>query len=245
METTAATVAPPCFKFKGAAYTLTSLQLLDNDLSGFAAQIAEQVSKAPKFFDQTPVVIDCQIIADKPGPLDLPFVITTLKSFNIIPIGLRGGRAEHQKMAQLAGLAFFQGGRAEENTGRTTESKTKDHATQQSAANAPQTLFIKQPVRSGQQIYAKGKNLVILGTVSAGAEILADGDIHIYGTLRGRALAGCLGNADSHIFCRDLQAELVSVAGQYQVSETLKETCWGDPVHVFVKDDKLKIERFG
>ena len=248
MENTAPTLAPPCFKFKGSGYTLTSLQLLDNDLSHFSEQIAEQVSKAPKFFDQAPVVIDCQIIADKPGPLDLQLLITTLKQYNIIPIGMRGGRPEHQKQAKMADLAHFQSGRTEETAiqsakGTRGTMTAASHRAKHSAQ--PQTLIVKKPVRSGQQVYAKGKNLVIMGTVSAGAEILADGDIHVYGSLRGRALAGCLGNQDNHIFCQHLEAELVSIAGQYQVSETLKDGLWKQATHIFVRDDKLILEKIG
>lgn len=245
MNQTASTITPACFKFKGAGYTLTSLQLLDNDLSNFAAHIAEQVSKAPKFFDRTPVVIDCQIIADKPGPLDLDLILSTLRQFNIIPIGLRGGRKEHQQQAQMADLAHFQTNTSDSNaTAPTSRAKAMMNANNHAQFVAePQTMCIKQPVRSGQQIYAKGKNLVIMGSVSAGAEILADGDIHVYGCLRGRALAGCKGNQESHIFCQQLEAELVSIAGQYQLSETLKEGLWQTAAHIFVKDDQLTVEK--
>ena len=108
-------------------------------------------------------------------------------------------------------------------------------------ASESRAKIIYQPVRSGQQIYAKGGDLIIIGSVSAGAECLADGNIHIYGALRGRALAGILGNEQAHIFCSSLEAELVSIAGHYMVSENLKEDYWQRSSDVFIKDNSLTI----
>jgi septum site-determining protein MinC len=102
--------------------------------------------------------------------------------------------------------------------------------------------LITQPVRSGQQIYAPDGDLILLGPISEGAEVLADGNIHIYGTLRGRALAGVKGNVEARIFCQDLKAQLLSIAGCYRVLEQLEADVRGKPVHVRLKDDSLVIE---
>jgi septum site-determining protein MinC len=101
--------------------------------------------------------------------------------------------------------------------------------------------LITQPVRSGQQIYAQGGDLIVLASVSHGAELLADGHIHVYGSMRGRALAGVLGDKDAMIFCRSLEAELISIAGQYRLSEDLKETCWKQPACIQLQDGRLNI----
>jgi septum site-determining protein MinC len=102
--------------------------------------------------------------------------------------------------------------------------------------------LITQPVRSGQQIYARGGDLVVCAPVSPGAELLADGHIHVYGPLRGRALSGVLGNVNAYIFCQSLEAELISVAGQYRISENLKDTCWKQPAKIYLQEGHLQIQ---
>jgi septum site-determining protein MinC len=84
-------------------------------------------------------------------------------------------------------------------------------------------------VRSGQQLYAENCDLTVMATVGAGAEVIADGSIHIYGTLRGRALAGAQGNTAARIFCRDFHAELVAIAGHYKVLDDVRTTCAARP----------------
>jgi len=103
-------------------------------------------------------------------------------------------------------------------------------------------LLITQPVRSGQRVYAKGTDLIVMAPVGYGAEIMADGHIHVYNTLRGRALAGVRGDTECRIFCRDLQAELVSIAGNYRISEDLEEELRGQPVQIYMRDTALIIE---
>lgn len=104
---------------------------------------------------------------------------------------------------------------------------------------APTNRVVTSPIRSGQQIYARGGDLIILTSVSAGAEVLADGNIHVYGPLRGRALAGVMGDTNARIFCSSQEAELVSVAGHFLVDETLKSTHWKKPVQIFIHDGRL------
>ena len=103
--------------------------------------------------------------------------------------------------------------------------------------------IIEQPVRSGQRIYVAAGDLVVMSQVSAGAEIMADGNIHVYGTLRGRALAGVQGNLGCRIFCHDLQAELVSIGGHYKISENIDDSLRGVPVQIYLQDQSLVIQR--
>ena len=97
------------------------------------------------------------------------------------------------------------------------------------------------PVRSGQQVYAEQRDLTVLSTVGAGAEVIADGSIHIYGALRGRALAGAQGNTEARIFCREFYAELVAVAGNYKVLEDIPAELRGKPVQVWLDNGQLKL----
>lgn len=101
---------------------------------------------------------------------------------------------------------------------------------------------VTKPVRSGQQVYAEGADLILMASVSEGAEVLADGHIHVYGTLRGRALAGVKGDTDARIFCQQLEAELVSVAGQFVLSDKIRESCWKKPAQIYLRDESIKIE---
>ena len=103
-------------------------------------------------------------------------------------------------------------------------------------------LLVDRPVRSGQQIYARDTDLIIMGQVGAGAEVIADSNIHVYGPLRGRALCGVSGNARARIFCQSLEAELVSVAGNYRMLETIPEDLRGRPAQIWLDDDRLNIE---
>ncbi len=102
--------------------------------------------------------------------------------------------------------------------------------------------IVTKPVRSGQQIYAEGADLILMASVSEGAEVLADGHIHVYGTLRGRALAGVKGDLDARIFCQQLEAELVSVAGQFVLSDTIRDSCWKKPAQIFLRDQSIEIK---
>lgn len=113
-----------------------------------------------------------------------------------------------------------------------------------SVETVPQTSkLIHQPVRSGQQVYAAGGDLIIMASVSAGAEILADGNIHVYGTLRGRALAGVKGNTKARIFCHRMSAELVSIAGQYKISEDIDKHILGQATQVYLDKDQLHFKK--
>ena len=103
-------------------------------------------------------------------------------------------------------------------------------------------MLVDRPVRSGQQLYARDTDLVVIGQVGPGAEVISDNNIHVYGPLRGRALCGVSGNVDARIFCQSLEAELVSVAGNYRMLETIPEDLRGRPAKIFLDNDRLSIE---
>ena len=133
-----------------------------------------------------------------------------------------------------AGLALFP-------AGRDTREVVSGPATVR--AQKPRTLLRTEPVRSGQQIYAAGGDLVVLAAVGAGAEVLADGNIHVYGPLRGRAIAGAAGDTSARIFCASLDAELVSIAGFYCVSESIDPAFAKQRVQISLAGEQLLFER--
>ncbi len=210
----------PCFQLKGSLFTLSILQLQNNDLNQLNQQLGEKIKLAPKFFQHAPVVVDLQKLDPQKQPIDFMALNKILRDHHLIPVGVRGTDEATQAMAQNAGFATMI------DAPELAESKEKTKKTAEAEAIPASLLperkgsrLITQPIRSGQQIYAQGGDLVVVSSVSPGAELLADGNIHVYGTLRGRALAGINGDEKARIFCQQLEAELVSIAGQYKIFE--------------------------
>jgi septum site-determining protein MinC len=224
----------PSFLLKGSSFTLTTLQLLTLDYETLHQQLSYKVGQAPNFFNHTPVVLDIQKVSTIPMELDFVKLLNIIRQHGLIPVGLRGGNPEQQSRALALGLAVLP----------ERISKEENVSAPQPVKNelSSNTKLITQPVRSGQQIYARGGCLIIMSTVGAGAEVIADGHIHVYGALRGRALAGVNGFTEARIFCGSLEAELVSVAGQYCVNDDLRGSHWGKPVSIALEGDHLQIQ---
>lgn len=229
------------FQLKGSLFTLTVLHLLNTDMHSFAEQLAQLIKQTPKFFYRMPIVFDLQKLAANNDAINWPALIQCLRENNIIPVGIRGGTPEQQDAAVNAGLAILPMTKTEGAEIKPEMSKAKPAAPKTTVINYQGSKLITQPVRSGQQIYAKNADLIVLAPVSRGAELIADGHIHIYGALRGRALAGVNGNQDARIFCQNLDAELVSIAGHYWVSEDLQTLKQKDNVSIFLESDRLHI----
>lgn len=231
---------PPAVEIKGGSVTLPIVRLLSSDTAAVVAQLAQRIEQAPEFFRSAPVVIDVSALADKSG-VDLVSLLEQLKQSGMIAVGLRGGDAALRRAAASLQLALL----TDTPPGaRVTPLEPAAHrsAPVPKPRLSTQSLLVTQPVRSGQRVYAKGTDLIVLASVGHGAEIMADGHIHVYGTLRGRALAGVLGDTECRIFCRDLQAELVSIAGHYRVNEDLDESVRGRSVQIYMQDTALIIE---
>lgn len=253
----------PCFELKGSLFTLSVLQLFDNDPELLKEQLQKRIQMAPAFFNHTPFVIDLHELPEDKQDLDFVALKELLLSLSIIPVGVKGADKSLFPKLEAAHLAILAEAKtsAQKKTIIEPESKPepepkhepetvpeaekkeepKAPETQQTPARRPAKI-VKQTIRSGQQVYAPGGDLVVIGSVSAGAEILADGNIHIYGTLRGRALAGVRGDQSAAIFCHCLQAELSSIAGIYLLSDDLPEDKIGTSVQIYLENEKLQIE---
>jgi len=233
------------FQLKGGLFPLTSLQLMGSDLQIFEQQLIHKIHQAPKFFHNAPVVIDLQKLSPT-AVINFKSLLEILFDKKLIPVGVKGGQPEQQKAAVNAGLPILP-----EHKEQITKSESSAHASlpiraleiQEKANEEPMssTRIITEPVRSGQQIYVRGGDLIVLAPVSQGAELLADGNIHIYGPLRGRALAGVTGDQNTHIFCQSLEAELISIAGQYKISEDIEPAAWQKAVDICIQGDRLHI----
>ncbi|NJD07962.1 MAG: septum site-determining protein MinC [Methylococcaceae bacterium] len=232
------------FEIRGGSVNVPALRLFCSDIPAIIALLQERIQQAPEFFRDAPVVIDLHALPVDGEPLDLAELALALHQNGLVPVGIRSGEPGYQLAAKQAHLAVFSEVRHEPSPrpaeAKTPPAKLPEPKPEPRPAAVP-TRIIQQPVRSGQRIYATG-DLIVLAPVSAGAEIMADGNIHVYGSLRGRALAGVQGNAASRIFCMDLQAELVSVAGHYKVSESLDPSVRSKPVQVYLSNDALIVE---
>lgn len=227
----------PAFDMKAGSYTLPCLVVREDDADALGAYLAEQIARLPRFFEQAPVVIDLgQYPADQPLH-SFPMIVGTIRGYGMIPVGVRGAPdalCEQARLLELAVMPKLRQRRKEQSvTGNAGIATERPHAT-------TPTLVVEQPVRSGQRIYARDGDLVLLAGVSSGAEVMADGHIHAYGPVRGRILAGVRDNAGARIFCRDMGAELVAIAGHYQVSEDLPSEFMRHPVQIALRGDALE-----
>jgi septum site-determining protein MinC len=245
---------PAAFELKAAGFTLPIIRLLNGNMDAVAEQLGIKVEQAPDFFRNTPVVIDLSGFPEGAGEVEFPLLVGLLRGYGMIPFGVRGGSKAQNAAAEAMELAIL--GDALARTGRSSGGALNlpagaDPGNAFPGNGAPDSLrrasptftMITRPVRSGQRIYAAGGDLSVVAPVSSGAELMADGNIHVYGPLRGRALAGMKGNTDARIFCQDLAAELVSVAGHYRVSENIPDDLRGVPVQVYLDQKILRIER--
>jgi len=236
------TYHPPALEFKSTTFSVPVLVLANNDVIIIEHQLKEKIQLAPEFFKNSPLVIDLQELNKQDLNIDIAELVNMLHSLSLLPIGIRGATTQQQQQA----LEFAIPAHTGQNQASSIDS-TRPQATPQSTPAAEpvsaleSATLITQPIRSGQRIYAHG-DLIILAQVSAGAEILAEGNIHVYGSLRGRALAGVQGNTEARIFCSDLQAELISIAGTYKISEDLTETVRNRPVQICLQNNTLTIK---
>lgn len=230
--------------------SLAVMRLFSDDLTAIDARLRSQINRAPSLFRGAPLAID--VAALESDALDLAGLAKLLREQGIVPVAIRGSEAKLRAAAaelNLGVLDWAEGAatQAETATDGKTEStpsvrrKAEKPAPASPAVKTP-TRVITQPVRSGQHVYARGGDLLILGQVSAGAEVIADGHIHVYGKLHGRALAGAQGDTDARIFVQSLEAELIAVAGVYRVSEELDDGLRGTAVQAFLRDENLVLE---
>ena len=224
-------------ELKAGSFTLPTLCMSGLDPNAIDALLAERVARAPDFFRNTPVVLDLTDSADEELSGDLAMAIGVIRGYGLVPVGIRGGSKPQREQARLMELAVLPESRRA-NSANNAPAKPKSPATP-----VAKTKLVDAPVRSGQRVYAQGGDLILMAAVSSGAEVVADGHIHAYGPVRGRVLAGVKGATSARIFCKDLVAELVSIAGRYKVSEDLDARFTGRPVQVSLDGDALIFQK--
>ncbi|MDO9047501.1 MAG: septum site-determining protein MinC [Methylobacter sp.] len=231
----------PALEFKSSTFSVPVLVLASNDAITIEQQLQEKIHLAPEFFKNSPLVFDLQELNKNDLDIDVTELINIIRKLGLLPIGIRGGAAQQNQQALELGIPIHSGHSTAVSSGTQKQQTPEPEATPKPQVVAATTTLITHPVRSGQRIYASG-DLIILAQVSAGAEILAEGNIHVYGSLRGRALAGVQGNTEARIFCSDLQAELISIAGNYKISEDLNSAVFTKPVQIYLQNHTLVIK---
>ena len=226
-------------EFKGRMLMMTVLQLKNLDTNVLHQQVSQRLEDAAQWLQEAPVVIDVSPELDS-DPVALMAAVDTLRSLGVNLVAL--ARSEHidADTASMLGLGTLSLAGGREVPRRTEPEPASNEGAPETtpAAQHVETMVIDQPVRSGQQVYSRG-DLIVLAPVSTGAEIMADGNIHVYSNLRGRALAGVRGDTSARIFCQQLNAELVSIAGHYRVAEDLPESYRNKPVHLCMQGDAM------
>ena len=216
-------VSQDSISFKGRVMSLTVLQLQTSDPARIGDAVAAEVARAPGLFAGLPVLIDPNL-----HDADLAQVTETLRSNGLMPVAVLDGDAKYAEAAQAAGLGTMRPP-AQDNQRARSQSR-------------PSARIVSQPVRSGQQLYARDTDLIVLASVSPGAEVLADGCVHVYGALRGRAMAGCRGDTEAQIFCQQLDAELLAIAGNYRVADDIDDAHRDRPARIVLDGEKLLIQ---
>ncbi|MEZ5704981.1 MAG: septum site-determining protein MinC [Burkholderiaceae bacterium] len=264
MSTILSASAPTSFEIKSANLPLVALMLKSTDLEQLSRELAQRFGDMPDFFDNDPLVIDLSPLAtadtsEQDTALDFAALSELLRSYRLQPVAVRGGSDVQIAAALSSGLILAQDATVQRSAPpRQTEPEPAQAAVPVAEETPPAApahslgaLVIDKPLRSGQQVYARGRDLVVMAMVNPGAEVIADGHIHVYAPLRGKAIAGARGYADARIFALVMAPELISIAGIYRTSENpLPDSVQGKAAQVALTTgedgtDKLVIKAIG
>lgn len=238
------------FRLRGANFNLLVLRLLDPRAEVIVPAIADQFRRAPGFLRFAPLVLGLDDLNVAPHEVDFATLAGELRAIEIMPIGTIGGSPELRAAAQGAGLPPLRAAGGGEEKVPLPEPGPAASAEPPPPPPLPPgtarpTMIIDHAVRAGQRIWAQGADLIVNGTVNPGAEVIADGNLHVYGALRGRAIAGGADNMEARVFALNFDPELVSIAGYYAVREGLTEAPIGKPVQVRLIGENMRFDRLG
>ncbi len=260
MAATSGVILEPVADIKFGQVGIANLRLKRLDPEELQRELTEKVQHAPNLFARAPVVVDLSHLAQLPDLETVRDLVARIREAGMLPVGLSYGTTENERLARALDLplfakfrAAFERGDASVPEARAATRTTRRGDPEPAPAPPPTTpsepaaavigLVHDKPVRSGQQVYARGRDLILTKLVANGAEVIADGSIHVYGALRGRALAGAQGDASARIYCQEFHAELVSIAGQYRVFEDIPSELRGQRVQAWLDGEKLIVQK--
>ena len=239
------------FDLKSAQLPVVAVMLKSPDISAFAADLAARLADDPEFFDNDPVLIDLTALREANEPIDFAALIAELRAHHTQPVAVRGGSVDQMQAAHDAGLIAAPDAPAREKRARAevrevireVEVVREVPVPNEVSGEGVATLVVDKPLRSGQQVYARGGDLIVMAMVNFGAEVIADGNVHVYGPLRGRAVAGARGDKTARIYCTCFEPQLVSIAGIYRTVESdWPAELAGKAAVVRLEGEKLLIE---
>ncbi len=234
---------PSHLRLSGGVFTLSVLRLESLDPAQLESQL-KTPENALRFLRNAPIVLDLLQLPDQPLPLR-PWM-DILRAAGCFPVGVRNASVAQEEAAAAMGLPHLRGRELEparQETPGGAPASMAPNEVQEGGSTGPGQI-LRHPMRSGQRHYARNKDLVCLAAVNAGAEVLADGHLHVYAPLRGRALAGVMGEERSRIFCASLEAELVAIAGIYAMPDP-DHPLWGKPAEIALQGEQLRIMPLG
>jgi septum site-determining protein MinC len=228
----------PAIDIRFGQVGLIQVRLRSTDPGAILDELTGKVASAPLFFQRTGVCLDLTELGREPQLEEMRAVMDAVRRAGMLPVGLVGGSDAMQSLSSALELPVLAPFRAQ------TQAVPVVQPAERAEAGLP-ALIQQQPVRSGQRVYARSRDLIVTSTIGAGAEAIADGCVHIYGALRGRAVAGARGETGARVFCQEFHAELVSIAGVFRVFETLPPELAGQPVQAWLDGDDLRFSRLG
>ena len=231
------------FRLRAGNFNLLVLRLLDGRPEVVLPALGDQFRRAPGFLRFAPIAISLDDLAVAPAEMDFPALIAGLRGLEIMPIGVVGGSPAMRQVAAAAGLSTLRQAGGAETEPAAVAQAPPPVAVSDFRGSGRTAMLVTQPVRSGSRIYAEGCDLIVTATVNPGAEVIADGNIHIYGALRGRAVAGASDNPEARVFALNFDPELVAIAGLYAVREGLTGAALGRAVQVRLDGDALRFEK--
>jgi septum site-determining protein MinC len=241
----------PACEIRFGQVGLAQLRVRTTDASVIHEDLAARLTAAPQLFERTAVCLDLGALEKAPEVSDIRALLDAVRRAGMLPVGLASDGTETiAGLASQVNLPVLTQFRAQNKLTRPAAAQpatasASAAATADLQAFATSALMHHQPVRSGQRIYARNRDLVVTTVVGAGAEVMADGCVHVYGALRGRAMAGARGEVTARVFCQEFRAELVSIAGVFRVFETIPPELAGKPVQAWLDGDDLRFTRIG
>jgi len=226
---------------------LVQLRVRGTDIDAIHQELAERLASAPQLFERSAVCLDLSALEQQPEEAEIRALLATVRNVGLLPVGLAfDGTGSLTELAKTLDLPVMTQFRVQGRPPPVLKAAVEVAPPPPVAPDpALPTLMHHQPVRSGQRVYARGRDLVVTTVVGAGAEVMADGCVHIYGSLRGRAMAGARGEVTARVYCQEFHAELVSIAGVFRVFETIPPELAGKPVQAWLDGDDLRFARIG
>ena len=241
-------VREPAVEIRFGQVGLAQVRIRTTDAGIILDELTGRVASAPQFFERTAVCLDLSALEKEPSTSEMRAVFDAVRRAGMLTVGLAHGTAAVDALARSLDVPVLTQFRVQGKASPVPVVKETPKAPPPPAEPPvlhPPSLMQHQPVRSGQRVYARHSDLVVTNTVGAGAEVIADGCVHIYGTLRGRAVAGARGEVTARVFCQEFHAELISIAGVFRVFETLPPELAGKPVQAWLDGDDLRFARIG